>query len=870
MPRQTLAPGASTYHSGTFRLKWMFPDCYHDPKWISQWKFLDVTSGSGLDSKHTNNLIASGSPVNTAGYRQTSGVLFDGVNDCFYLPWANGSGLQGCRVSLIEDGISTATPYPNFGFMCSLRCDDLSSDKIIFSKWNEVNPDREWMFGINTSGGLFYGWKINATTNIAFTNSARSGIIQSGVWHDIAIFWEGVDSTSSTDGPTVYMLVDNVLMANCHGTSVPERVGSSGIFHIGAANYGKSPSGFFKGAMEDVRFYNGRHPSLPNYLAFRSGISPLTTYPSVNDANSYVASHITCDTFTSGALDYGTSQSGWRIHDRKNNYIIHNSGSQWTTNQFRQEPGAADGTFGSGISMSATSSAAFARLSAYTREDSIAQRNSFTISYWVRHNKASTDDPIILGYQTTNGSAPQGPWNVQHINTTRPSLAVSKEPALATAHVNNNLLSSGCWVHCIHILNLEECRVDTWISGVWKHATAYPTVSGLWLTDPQAGGDFRFGQQNDNISQPGFSGILDEVVILGYAIPSGFVRSFYTSQSGFLTKQISTSGSLGGYTFAIDAQRSSGMFGGYTLVGPTASGNIGGWVSGLPIFTSGMIGGYVVVGPTASGNIGGYMKGVIPIQNTIGAYAAMAAANSGFIGAYTRGVENVDESNAFLAYYNIIGRYKAEFDALAKISNTTSAEFDAKSIIYIDELPPVVNIFIPSTHQSGTTVPITYNFEATASGLQNKSIVSTAWFFSDITSTSGSTITSSGTYRTEHAFANSGLFNVVFIAIDSNGIIGSDRKIINTVSGMLIPQIQLTASPESGVAPLSVGFSGIIQSTPMPIIDKYIFFGDGTRSASVNSIYKNYIVPGNYIPVFRVRDASGIIVTDTTVIGVNN
>lgn len=869
MPRQTLAPGTSTYHSGTFRHKWMFPDCYHDPKWISQWKFDDITSGSGLDSKHTNNLIASGSPVNTTGYRQTSGVLFDGINDCFYLPWANGSGLQGCRVSLIEDGVSTVTPYPNFGFMCSLRCDDFSSDKILFSKWNEVSSDREWMFGINTSGGLFYGWKQNGTTNIWFTNSARSGIIQSGQWHDFAIFWQGIENTSSTDGVSVFMLVDNVMMVNCHGVP-PERVGSSGVFHIGAANFGKAPSGFFKGAMEDVRFYNGRHPSLPNYLAFRSGISPLTTYPSINDGNQYVAAHITFNTLTSGALDYGTVGSGWRVHERKNNYIIHGSGTNFSTTQFRHEPGAADGTKGSGLSLSSTANSVFARLSSNIREDSIAQRHSLTISYWVRHNAANTEDPIIFGYQTHNGSISNGPWNVQHRDRARPSVSASKDVAVTAHTVARNLISSGCWVNCIHVINLEESRVDTWVSGVWIYGTSYPTTSGLWLTDPQPGSDFRIGQLSDNVAQVGFSGILDEIIILGYAVPSGFIGSFYSQQSGFLTQADPQSGMLGGYTYAIDAERSSGILGGYVIVGPTTSGNIGGWISGLPIYTSGMLGGYVVVGPTASGNIGGYSVGVIPVQNTIGAYAAMAGASSGSIGAYTRGIEPVDESSAFLAFYNIIGRDKKEFDALAKISNTSTKEFDAKAVVYIDELPPVVNIFIPSTHQSGTTVPITYHFEATASGQQGKTIHSTLWFFTDISSASGSTVTSSGTYATDHTFAQSGLFNVIFVAIDSNGIISSDRRMINTVSGYSIPQIQLNASPESGIAPLQVGFSGIIQSSPTPILDKYIYFGDGTRSASTNSIYKNYIVPGNYIPIFRVRDASGIIVTDSTIIGVNN
>jgi hypothetical protein len=867
MPKQTDSPGRATYHSGVFRHNYVLPDIYHDPLWISRWKFDDITTGYALDSKHTNNLRASGSPTQVGGYRQSSGVEFDGVNDCFYLPWASGSGLVG----FVPPGIAqNSLLKAHWGIMGSLYVSSFTNDMFIMSKWNEVGNDREWGVGINTSGGLFLQFKKNGTTQSFVSNTSVSGIVPLATWFDFAFGWNGVNSTNTLDGSSVFFIIDDKIVAEAHGDTV-EETGASGIFVVGAANWGKTPSGFFHGRMEDIRFYNGKHPSVPNYNAFHSGVAPLTSYPNINDFNPYMGGHFQLNALDSGTVD--VIQTGYYAFERKNMQHLGASGANFTVpTRWRLEPGAADGTYGSGYSMSAGNTSMMARPANLIRRDTILPRHSFTVSWWHRSNLANTDDPILFGYQVISaGSNTIGPYHVSLGNRSQQRITLgweqdSRDEDLTVPASQGS--STGVWVHNAIVVDIEQSRVDIYTSGIWR-VTEDITSSGLWLKEPVTQ-YYKLGWSDLNTAIPGFSGLLDEICIWHYPLPSSQVVSFYSSQSGFVVPAEAPSGNIGGYTTGVDFPANSGMAGGFIISLPYGSGTIGGYVSGVPHYISGMFGGYVRVGPTASGNLGGYLKGKLDQNMYIGAYAAMAGGASGSLGGYLRGVEETDQESSFVAFFNVIGRDKEEFDSQVQIYKSLFSQFDAQAVVFSKEQKPNVSIFNPAIDQSGNAAPVTYTFEAYASGTQGKNIYKTFWFFSDTTSTSGSTQLASGIYKTTHTFANSGLFDVIFVAIDDKGIINSDRRIINTASGATLPTITLGATPESGIVPLSVQFTGTINSAPTQIVDKYIYFGDGTRSASTNSIYKLYPVIGCYIPVFRVRDSLGYIVTDSLVVNANN
>lgn len=240
------------------------------------------------------------------------------------------------------------------------------------------------------------------------------------------------------------------------------------------------------------------------------------------------------------------------------------------------------------------------------------------------------------------------------------------------------------------------------------------------------------------------------------------------------------------------------------------------------------------------------------------------------LGSYVVGLETTAAQSDFNAFFNVVGRYSNNFDAQIQLIKSLNANFDASVIVYIDEQKPLVDIIDPAVPLVSGSAGVTLNFEASASGLDGKNIAFTSWIFSDVPTTSGSVISSSGTYTTSHTFPYSGIFDVVFMAIDDRGVVNSDRVKIDTTSGVTVCEITLEATPESGVAPLEIAFSGIITSEPYPLVEKYILFGDGTVSASTTSILKVYPAIGCYVPIFRARDSRGIIVTDTTVVGPNS
>lgn len=246
------------------------------------------------------------------------------------------------------------------------------------------------------------------------------------------------------------------------------------------------------------------------------------------------------------------------------------------------------------------------------------------------------------------------------------------------------------------------------------------------------------------------------------------------------------------------------------------------------------------------------------------------ASENNILGSYVVGLETTAGQSDFNAFFNVVGRYSNNFDAQVKLLRALNANFDARVVVYINERQPLVEIINPSGAVASGSAGVVFDFEATASGLDDKNIAFTSWIFSDVPTTSGSTITSSGTYSTSHMFPYSGIFDVVFVAIDNRGVINSDRIKIDTASGVIVPEITLSAVPESGTGPLEVAFSGVVNSAPYPIVDKRILFGDGTVSASTVSIYKVYQSVGSFIPIFRARDSRGIIVTDTTVVGPNS
>lgn len=884
MPRTTIPTTYATMYVPSIKghVPAAWPVLRDEVGFISQWKLDDISSGSGLDSQGSNHMHSSGNPTQIEGSILESGVQFDGVDDCFYIEWTEGSGLFMGQPALTDLDVNTIGCQMSIEARIKPDADSFNQERVIFSKWNEVGNNREFMLGINPSGGLFVQWqRYNGDTHCV--NSCQSGIITPDTWQNVGIIYFGNDTT---DDASWAFLVDDKLywndLASFYLDYQPPFVHhASGTIHIGAANYGVEPSGFFKGCIEDVRFQNGRHISLDEWNAYTSGTQPQTYRPAISELHPHLMMHIKTDNVQSG-VDIGRPyQEQWVLQDRKTGAYIPSSGSAsyYDHDLWEWQVGPGSGNIiPSGFAYTGVNSSrrVFLVENVFAPKEWDRIRQGFTVCAWIKRNYLTSSQGLVgwssygpFKYALSNGyvgvthfhDEESGDGEQSVINpSTPPSLEIT--PLGEWTHVN---------------FTVDFARGMGWIcqSGIMTGPDGLGG-SGLWNcpVKQQAALYRTFYLYYNNTAGIDYTSqvAMNEIVVFDKPMTQAEASGFYVESSGILALATAQSGIQGGWTFGLDSNRESGYLGGYVVVGTPNEAYLAGYTSGTSAKTSGMLGGYIRIGTPNEATLGGWMTGKNEWDALISAYTKTKGTTNLTLGAYVVGSETAPVQSEFYAFFNVIGRNKSEFDAQVAAYKSLRAEFDAKAIIYIDEEKPGVNILTPNIPETSGSVPLTVNFEAEASGLDGKHIVLTYWFFSDVPTTSGSTTSASGTYQTSHTFGQSGVFTVTFVAVDNQGLVNSDRVIINTASGLSVAEAELTATPESGTAPLSVAFSGIVSNVPAgtSITEKYIQFGDGTFSASTDSIYKLYPVVGCYLPTFRVRDSRGVIVTDTIVVGVNN
>jgi hypothetical protein len=856
----------------------MFTD---EPGFVSHWKLDDISSGSALDSQGINEMPSSGNPTQVAGNIMESGVHFDGVDDCFFMHWASGSGLQGPTAPYPTE---VGTTYPAMGVMVRLKLDadayDAGNEQVIMAKWNDVGNDKEWMFGITESGCLFLQYKRSTGINYCVT-SVESGIIAADQWYNIGFCLS--PRTSSYFGVQFFVDDDRYLRPTSYAPDAvhPSSRWASGLVHIGAADALREPSGYFKGTMEDMRFFNERSFTYGEWNAFNSGVQPASYRPPINYFNPNLVMHIPNHPYVSGIddTDQYPHQDQWAVQELINDIWIHTSGSlaYFDHDYFDEIPGPelAGVASGTEFNQTTTTGRRYPSLAnTFVPERWWHMTQGYTIGAWVKRLTGNTHGGHVAGWRYSTRT---GPWALRYNGVYYGNYCMIEN--------NNYLQMNPTTPATFEVTPTNEWSyvmiTADWARGVLRGSQSGITTgpaalsnSGLMGMNPRIGysstDEFRLFYHPTNTTTYEFAGGIAEIIAFDSPFNASQMSGFFVESSGILNLATANSGIQGGWTFGLDTNRGSGSLGGYVIVGSPNNGTLGGYTSGVPTYESGMVGGYLRVGTPAEATLGGFMTGKNNWDALIGGYAKTRGEQTATLGAYAVGAEVLPVQSEFYAFFNIVGRDKSEFDAQVATYKALKAEFDAKAIVYIDEEKPGVNIIAPNIPETSGSVPLTVNFEAEASGLDGKHIVLTYWYFSDVPTTSGSNTSASGTYTTSHTFGESGVFSVAFVAVDNQGLVASDRVIINTASGLVVPEITLTATPESGTAPLSVGFSGVVNTAPSPIVESYIQFGDGTFSASTNSIYKLYPVVGCYLPTFRVRDSRGVIVTDTIVVGVNN
>ncbi len=355
---------------------------------------------------------------------------------------------------------------------------------------------------------------------------------------------------------------------------------------------------------------------------------------------------------------------------------------------------------------------------------------------------------------------------------------------------------------------------------------------------------------------------------------------------GFVHGQDTGSGKIGGWFRGHDS--ASGLIGGYSPGATLGSGMVGGYVSGI-VFAegtlggfmrgmdtgSGIIAGFIIGSNVGSGRIGGYVRalntgsglagafvmGGFQGSGSFGGYIPASAPGSGVVGGFITG--GLQGFFSFDSSYTVEVLAAKDFDSQLEIAKTTTADFDAKLIIFQDEAPPLVAIEIPSSTVTGLVPPFNQYFIGRASGTQGKTITQTRWNFGDFTPPVAGSLSGTSYYPIQHRFAGSGFYIVKFEAIDSNGLHASDTRIINAASGVDPVIITMSGVPRSGNAALIVDFDTNVDILPpgVSIIAQLLNFDDGQTTTAFDPTHA-YTEPGTYKPIWMVRDSRGIIWCD--------
>lgn len=171
------------------------------------------------------------------------------------------------------------------------------------------------------------------------------------------------------------------------------------------------------------------------------------------------------------------------------------------------------------------------------------------------------------------------------------------------------------------------------------------------------------------------------------------------------------------------------------------------------------------------------------------------------------------------------------------------------SEIAVSLFPLQISLTIPDT---GGCLPFTADFTG------NSALLSTdyTWYFGDGSSDTGKV--------TSHTYTNTGTFNVMLVAIDTNACVGADTTYaqITVINDSVIADFQLNVLNDCDSNLL---IDLINQSANA--VNYFWDFGDGTTSANANESH-NYTIPGTYNVTLVVTDTNRCHPVDSMIVPV--
>ena len=247
--------------------------------------------------------------------------------------------------------------------------------------------------------------------------------------------------------------------------------------------------------------------------------------------------------------------------------------------------------------------------------------------------------------------------------------------------------------------------------------------------------------------------------------------------------------------------------------------------------------------------------------NTLGGSAPLpvqfdASSSTGTIASYQWdfGDGSTASSNTASHIYNIAGVYTAKLTvtSTAGLTNIASTSITATASIVIT--PPAPPTAVISSSTSAGPAPLTVAFNGSgSSAATNASIASYAWSFGDGSSATGA--------NTSHSFTIAGTYSATLTVTDSNGQTNStETPVVITAPVVLVnksPTAAITATPISGMTPLTVTFNGSASTDSDGTIASYVWnFGDGS-TATGTTVTHTYTTAAAFNATLKVTDNQG-------------
>jgi hypothetical protein len=347
---------------------------------------------------------------------------------------------------------------------------------------------------------------------------------------------------------------------------------------------------------------------------------------------------------------------------------------------------------------------------------------------------------------------------------------------------------------------------------------------------------------------------------------------------------------------------------GSTTIGP---GGIGGWISGIPLYTiSGLIGSYLHGQAQDIELIAGYVSGVSGVTVPYGGFIHGKAVASGHIGSFLHGlglasgvfshfIHGKDEVSGFIGHYEFGAcQSNGEFDIVLNFSVVTSKDFDSRlgvektqvyefdsrlGVIRITR-PPTCAMEAPLIGEVGSGTPYVLTVQGSGIANDDKSLSMVRFTFADFKGAEEGVLVggvpNSGLFEASREFDTPGWYTVKIEVLDSYGYRSSCCRPFlllpsGSTSGAFInslPGITLEATPGSGSAIHTVSFTHAISGlTTTSGLLEYTDFADQQESLvnslemPLNTQFTNFVrrhdytMPGNYCAVWAVSGEFGVV-----------